>query len=163
MSEIKIENPKTFEKKVIQIDDKQEIAIIAEFKEEVLSDDILNETINNLDIPAELKVILSEIRNFTMTVGGVAVKLGRRIIEILLYMIKENPKTAMGLLIGSLIGFIFSSIPAIGWALGWLIQPICMILGLSIGFIQDIKDEELKQQVKSTVSETFRAMKDIKI
>jgi len=162
MTKLLIENPKTFKKKSIDINEEQASVIISELHDEVLTDEAIHSTLNNLDIPAELKVILSQIKSFTISVGNTIVKIGRRILELLIYMIKENPKAAQGLIIGSLLGFIFSTIPVIGWALGWLIQPLAAILGLSLGYIQDIKDETLKRNIKSAVNDAFDSVINIK-
>ena len=162
MTSITIENPKTMEVRVLETD-VSETTITHDLQEVLIDEVTLSKNINNLNVPAEVKLLLAEIKSFSITVGDVAVNIGRKILEVLIYIIKENPKAAMGMLIGGLIGFILSSIPVIGWALSWLIQPLFMALGLGVGYVQDIQDTKLRQQIESVVGDVFKTVKNIKI
>lgn len=162
MTHLTVENPKTKEIMVVETDI-TEAVIVQDLQEILIDEATLTRSINNLAVPAEVKLLLAEIKAFSITVGNTVVNIGRKILEVLIYIIKENPKAAMGLLIGGLIGLILSSIPVIGWALGWLIQPLCLALGLGVGYVQDIQDTKLRQKIESVVADVFKTVKDIKI
>lgn len=56
---------------------------------------------------------------------------------------------------------LLSSIPVIGWALGWLLMPLCTALGLALGFWKDIKDVDMKSAMNDVIGEYFSAFKNV--
>ena len=90
-------------------------------------------------------------------------KVGIKIIESVVYLIKKYPNTAMGLVIGATIGLLLSSIPIFGWILSSIILPLCVALGLAFGFWEDLNDESLKNSIKNHIGELFGDLKDIPV
>lgn len=117
--------------------------------------------IENLSLPAEAKALLLKLKDFSIQVGGVALQIGKKILELIIYFVKKYPSTIIGLIIGSVIGMLVSSIPIIGWALGWLLMPLCTALGLAIGFWKDFKDENLKQAISESIDQLFSDLREV--
>lgn len=117
--------------------------------------------IQNLDLPAEAKALMLKIKDFSIQVGGIALEIGKKILELIIYFIKKYPSTTIGLIVGSVLGMLLSSIPVIGWALGWLLKPLCTALGLALGFWKDFTDKDIKVAIDSAIAEFFSSFKDI--
>jgi len=117
--------------------------------------------IQNLNIPAEAKAILVKIADFTITVGNRVLSIGKRILEIILYLIREYPNTTIGVIVGASIGFAIDMIPVIGWIFGPIIKPLCIALGFAVGFWRDMKDKSLKEKTEREITNQFGVLKDI--
>jgi len=119
--------------------------------------------IDNLNISSETKVILNEVKALVINIKGKLVKVGLKIIETIIYLIKKYPNTIMGLLIGLAFGLLLSSIPLIGWIIGPIITPLSAALGLAYGYMTDVDNIGLKNGIDSHISEVFGAIKNVKI
>lgn len=119
--------------------------------------------IGNLDLPAEAKALLIKIKDFSIMVGGAVIEIGKKILELIVYAVKKFPSTAIGIVVGSVIGMTLSSIPFLGWALGWLLTPLCIALGLTLGFWKDITSVDVKASVSAAIDQIFSTMKDIPV
>jgi len=157
---IQVTHPET--KQVIDIEvDSMNIEELQELYKTTAPEKTLLSAIENLDIPAEAKALLLKIKDFTIQVGGVALKIGKKILELIIYFIKKYPSTTIGLIVGSVLGMLFSNIPVIGWALGWLLMPLCTALGLALGFWKDFSEKEIKVAIDGAINEFFSSFKNI--
>jgi xanthosine utilization system XapX-like protein len=107
--------------------------------------------IHNLNIPAEAKAILIKLKELTIKVGSYIIKLGKRILEFILYLLQEFPNTVSNAIIGSVIGFTFSFIPVLGPFISSVLTPLFVALGLTLGFLEDLKNKKFKSQVMKQV------------
>ncbi|MCY4519306.1 MAG: hypothetical protein OXC13_00840 [Caldilineaceae bacterium] len=106
----------------------------------------VKDSIDNLDIPSDAKFMLHSIMDQTIEVavdtGKVLIWIGRKIIEIVMFLARNFPNATFGMIFGAVIGILISSIPIIGWALGGLVGSavaLGAILGLGRGAIEDFK------------------------
>lgn len=114
--------------------------------------------IDNLDISADAKHLISSILDVTIRIGDKLVKLGQKIIEITLAIANQFPNTTFGLLLGILIGMLASSIPILGALLGPFVLPLAAVFGLSQGYLQDVRENRLQAKVSEAV-ESFSGLK----
>ena len=119
--------------------------------------------IQNLSIPAEAKALLLKLKDFTIQVGGIALEIGKKILELIIYFAKKYPSTTIGLLVGSFLGMLLSSIPVLGWLLGWLLMPLCTSLGLALGFWKDFSEKEIKVAMDGAIDEFFSSFKKVPV
>lgn len=131
--------------------------------EEVLTKDKIKTYIDNLNISSEVKVFLNSIVNVTCKIGEMIYNIGKKIIEILIYLSKEFPNTTIGLIIGFVVGTLISSIPIIGWLLSGIILPASIFTGGFAGAYYDISDKATKQTINKYLDEMFGAFKDLNI
>ena len=107
-----------------------------------LSKKKIKDGIDNLDISADAKFMLHSFSDNTIEVvigtGKVLIWIGRKILEVSLFLARNFPNATFGLVFGAVIGILISSIPIIGWLLGG-IAPLLAILGLSLGAVEDLK------------------------
>ena len=116
--------------------------------EEILTRDQIKNYIDNFNIPSEVKVFLNSIVNLTCKIGDMIYNIGKKILEILIYISKEFPNTTIGLIIGFVIGTLISSIPLIGWLLSGIILPASIFAGSLAGAYYDISDKGAKQHTR---------------
>jgi len=160
--QIELLHPKTNEVIKIETEDLSLEQIETLYKPSAPKSKILN-AIDNLNLSAEVKAMLSTIADISIKVGQIALGIGQKILELIILFVKKYPNTAAGLVIGALIGLLISSIPVIGWLLGWLMVPLTTALGLAIGFWQDLSDKALKEKIDSAVGGMFGALKSIQV
>ena len=102
----------------------------------------IKDRIDNLDISSDAKFMLHSFVDKTIEVvvdtGKVVIWIGRKILEVVIFMGRHFPNATFGMVFGAVIGILIASIPIIGWLLGG-IAPILAILGLSLGAIEDLK------------------------
>jgi hypothetical protein len=134
---------------------------LLETQDIVLKDKVIYE-IQNLNIPAEAKAILVKIADLTITIGNRVLSIGKRILELTLYIVREYPNATTGLVVGAVIGLAFNFIPIIGHFISTIVTPLCMALGLAVGFWKDMKDKALKERIEKELREQLGALKDIK-
>lgn len=161
MPMVKIQDSRTGEYKTVDIDE-EALKSIEKINESVIDEKQISSFIGNLNVPAEVKVILSTLLEYTMKIGDAIVNLGKKILEIVIFFIKKYPNTIAGTLIGFVIGSIIASIPVVGWALGWLIVPLFTALGAVKGFEKDINNNTISNDMKEYMNEIFGSFKNIK-
>jgi len=99
--------------------------------------------IDNLDISADTKQLFYKFSKATITVGEYVIKIGRKIMDFIAWLLQEFPKATVGLLFGAIVIFLVGSIPIIGVAVGSLAASIMTALG----FIEDVQDKQLKRKI----------------
>lgn len=128
-----------------------------------MSRDALHTFIDNLNVSADVKALLIKLLDQAINLAGVTFAIGRKIIEMLVYFVRKYPNMAMGMLIGAVLGAIFSSIPFLGWVLGSVVTPILILLGGGLGFWQDLKDKDLKDAISAATEQTFGGFRNFTI
>ena len=118
-----------------------------------VSDQDLQRWVDRLDLSADAKRMLHEIARKTIIAGGLVIKIGRKILESALFLVRKFPMTTAGLVIGALIGSLAGSVPILGFLIGPLVMPLAVAAGLTMGAIEDIKDASLKFAVRNSIDD----------
>ena len=113
-----------------------------------LSDEKLRNWIGRLDISADAKSILYKIAKTTIRAGQFVIKIGRKILEIVSFLLREYPNATFGLIFGVVVGSLVTSIPIIGVVIGPLFTTFATIVGFAMGAWQDIKDKNMKRRMQ---------------
>jgi len=111
------------------------------------SDEKIKEIIDQLDVSADAKSALYAVSRVTVKVGQSVVKIGRKIMDIIVALFEEFPNAGFGAIFGAIIGFLLSTVPIIGQIIGPVVTPIFISLGLVIGVISDIHDNNLAKKI----------------
>lgn len=158
--QMELKNPKSGEVKVIEIDEQ-----IAQQIQNSLSPGAtkskLHDAIDKFNVSAEVKALLFSLADLTIKIGNTSVYIGQKMLELVAYFVKQYPKTTLGLVVGSVIALIINSIPVIGWVAGWIVTPLCLALGLAVGFWGDLQDKQFEKSIKDTVTEMFASLKHV--
>jgi len=120
------------------------IAMMADFE---MTDEGIKRMIDNLDVSADVKSLLYSFSKATIKAGEYILKIGRKIIDCICTVIKEYRHASFGLIFGAIAGFLISMIPIIGWALGPIVTPILMVIGMASGLYEDLKDKQLERKI----------------
>ena len=118
-----------------------------------LSDDAIKQMIEKLNISADAKAFLYKISKVTLTAGEFVVKIGRKIVDAVFYIMKEFPMATFGMVFGGIAGALISGIPVVGHALGALVTPIFVAIGFVGGLVLDFQDKLLERKIASKVAE----------
>lgn len=123
----------------------------------------LRRIIDNLDIPAEAKALLTELLDFSIKVGTVVLEVGKIIIEVVKALAKNFPNITAGLIIGVTLSVLVSCIPILGPLLGWICTPLFLIVGLGAGVLKEYENTDLGKALKDVVDTIFSGLKKIPV
>ncbi|MEO5367440.1 MAG: hypothetical protein H7831_14040 [Magnetococcus sp. WYHC-3] len=102
------------------------------------SDEQIRRRLDNLPLSAEAKVLLYRFSQYSMNVGGTLLRIGKKILEVVLMLVDQFPVTTVGVLLAALLTLLIASIPWIGQFLAGFLGPVLMIFGLGAGVWKDI-------------------------
>ena len=115
---------------------------IRDMAKEHSTDQQLQSKLDNLSLSAEGKAFLAKFLKFTLKVGGVAIKLGKKLIEIAIFVATKLKHLTFWMVLGAVVAFMVSMIPLIGPILIGFLGPIIMLGGLVKGFYEQIKSSD---------------------
>jgi hypothetical protein len=125
-------------------DDMEELQALAH---ERVSDEKLQSYIDNLDLSADAKALIASILKTAVKVGDLVIRVGKRIVEIVVMIVSKFPNTTFGLVLSLLVGALVSAIPLIGGLLGAFVLPLAAAFGLATGYMDDIRDQSLAKKI----------------
>ncbi len=117
----------------------------------------LDRLLDNIKLSADAKALLSDLKTITITVGTQIVRIGKRILEIVLAIVKQHPNVVFGAVLGMLVGLLISAIPLLGALLGSLVTPIAIAFGLISGYVEDLRDKAVERKIREALG-TFEAL-----
>ncbi|MBT5235531.1 MAG: hypothetical protein HON51_09655 [Gammaproteobacteria bacterium] len=120
--------------------------------QEKVSDSKLQSYIDNLDMSADAKVLIGSILKTTVKVGELIVRVGKRLVELVVMIVAKFPNATFGLILGLLVGALVAAIPFLGAILSTFVMPIAAIFGLAKGYIDDCKDQALAHKIAEAVA-----------
>lgn len=119
----------------------------------VLSRSELNERIERLALSADAKVLLGQIADTTAKVGKTVIAIGRQVLTFVFDLLRQFPNTAFGVIVGVVLTMLVASVPFVGAALGALLGPLLIALGLVKGAIADLQNSAISARVAAFESE----------
>lgn len=147
-------NQNTREKIILEVNDITSESLKYLSKDYLSKKEIKN-YIDNTCFSPEIKSMLWTVAEISINISNTVINIGRRIIELIVFFARSYPNTSIGVIVGSIIGISVTAIPLIGFLIGWLLQPLCIALGLGIGFWKDMEDKRFSSKLASAVKETF--------
>lgn len=118
-----------------------------------MSDSAVKRMIDRLNISADAKSLLYSLSKTTVVIGDRIIKIGRKLLDYMCFLVKEFPNTAFGLILGGVAGALFSAIPGLGTLLGPLVSSILMLVGFVGGVVLDFQDKMLTRKLATAVAE----------
>ena len=123
-----------------------------------VSDSKLQSYIDNLDLPADAKALIASILKTAVRVGEMVIRIGKKILEIVIMITSKFPNATFGLVLGLIVGALVTSIPLIGGLLGAFVLPIAAAFGLVTGYMADLSDQRLANKVAEALA-MFQSLK----
>ena len=116
--------------------------------------------IDNLNVSADAKSRLHSISGKSievMTVAGkVVIWIGRKILDIVAFLVREFPNATFGVILGLVVGYLIGLIPIIGFLFGPFIGKILAAFGLIQGGAQDLREKDVRRRVLETCRQDLR-------
>ena len=101
---------------------------------------MLARRIERLNVSADVKALLSSMIDTTIEVGGKLVDIGARVMAFVFELAKAYPGVAFGIIAALVLSFLISSIPVVGPLLTPILTPLLLIIGVSLGALDDLTD-----------------------
>ena len=111
----------------------------------------LQSFLDNLEMSADAKALIASILKTAIKVGDFVIRVGKRIVEIIVMIATKFPNASFGLLLGLLIGALVASIPLLGFILGPFVTPIAAVFGLAKGYFEDLQDQAHERKIDDAV------------
>ena len=143
---IRAENRATGESRDINMNAAQEQQLIAALSGRTASERILKHKLDNLNLSAEVKSALWELKDWTIKIRSRIYYVGRKLLHILSYIVTHYPNMSASVLLGLLCWYVLSHIPFIGDFLGVTMTAILALLG----YIADWKCIAAKDPAQAT-------------
>lgn len=117
--------------------------------------------LENLDLNAETKVFLSKFLDYSITVGGVLVRLGKKVLEIALFVASRLPLLTFWTVLAAVVAFLISQIPILGSILSAFLAPLLIFAGLVKGFYEELaSDNPTLNDLLQSASESFKPLSE---
>lgn len=117
--------------------------------------------LENLDLNAETKLFLSKLLDYSITVGGVLVRLGKKVLEIALFVASRLPLLTFWTVLAAVVAFLISQIPILGSILSAFLAPILILAGLVKGFYEELaSNNPTLNDLLQSASESFKPLSE---
>ena len=117
--------------------------------------------LENLDLNAETKVFLSKFLDYSITVGGVLVRLGKKVLEIALFVASRLPLLTFWTVLAAVVTFLISQIPILGSILSAFLAPLLIFAGLVKGFYEELaSNNPTLNDLLQSASESFKPLSE---
>ena len=107
--------------------------------------------IDNMDVSADAKAHLHSISEWmihvTTKAGHAVVWIGRKLLDIALYLLREFPNATFGVVLGLLLGYIASMIPVIGFLIAPIVGTVAVLAGGIKGVSEDLQQKDIQQRI----------------
>lgn len=111
---------------------------------EFTRDDQLKAHIERIPVSAEAKVMLFKLSKFTISLGDTTVRVGKKILEIVMMLADKYKSAAFGLIIACILTLLIASIPLLGPPLASILFPLLALFGIAKGVWEDLKRDTPK-------------------
>jgi hypothetical protein len=124
----------------------------SDLEKEYQTEEQISRYIDSLDISSEAKLMISKISVTTVNAGKKVIKVGKKIIEIMIFLAHKFPNMFIGMILSSLLLLLIVQIPLIGNIIVNLVGPLVLALGLTMGAIQDFRDNAFAHKLGEAIS-----------
>lgn len=108
--------------------------------------------IEGLSISADAKALLVDLLKVSTKVGKKMLRIGRKMLDFVLSLVKLFPALTFAALLALVVGSLISMVPLIGSALSVILGPLAMVLGISWGAWQDLRNGDLGLRVDEFIA-----------
>ena len=112
--------------------------------------------IESLSVSADVKGMLGEMLRLSTAVGEVVLRVGRKILDFVLTMLRHFPALGAVVIIASVVTLLVSLVPFIGGILASVLGPLLIALGVTGGAALEVQDRDFRKRV-SDFAAGFRA------
>lgn len=155
------EDPETREKietdvEGLQLDDLKFLETF-HFPENKNPESAVRRYVEKQDISADQKAkFWKKLQTFaqaTIRIGSKIFRIGRKIFDFILHLVKLYPNLTIGLAFGAVIAALISAIPVIGFLFGGLAKIVIPLIGGILGFREDLAERAFKRRVLDVIND----------
>lgn len=117
----------------------------------------INRRIDRLDVSADMKSALSRLVEATIVVAGKLVDIGARVMAFVFELAKAYPGIAFGAVVALVLSYLISSIPVVGPVLSPVLTPLLLIVGISLGALDDLTDGGMRARLANLQTQLRQA------
>lgn len=159
---VEMTNPETKKMVAVEAGEIDVDALIEQFKLKYNAAEF-RRIIDNLEIPAEAKALLTELLNFTIKAGTVVLEVGKKVIEVVKVLAAKFPNITAGIIIAVVLSFLVSCIPILGPMLSWICTPLFLLVGVGAGILKEYEHTDLGKALKEVMDTIFAGLKQIPV
>jgi len=129
-----------------------------------LSDSKIQRAIDNLSLSADQKAMISQISQFTLSIGKKVFSFGRKILELSLLFFKKYPATSFGLVVGLVVSSLIPGGTIKGFAvpiissLTALLKKLVILFAVGLGLKEDLKNSALGTMISDATLNIRKSM-----
>ena len=112
---------------------------------------VMHRWIDNLEVSADAKAIISSVMDATLKIGEFVVRIGKKIVEILFETMRRYPNTMCGIALSAILALAASTIPVLGTILAPLGAAIMLVFGVADGFMDDVNNHAVLRTVRQEI------------
>lgn len=103
--------------------------------------------IESLDVSADVKALLSDLLRLATRVGETVLRVGRKILDFVLTMIRQFPALSFAVVVAAVLTLLVSMVPLLGGILASILGPLLMALGVAGGAALEIQSDDFRDRV----------------
>lgn len=115
------------------------------------TDSQLLRRIQSLSISADAKALLADLLKITARVAGALLRIGRKILDFVLNLLRQFPHIGFAALIALVVGALVSLVPIVGALLSAVVTPLGLAFGIVWGASIELSSDDLGDRVRSFV------------
>lgn len=124
--------------------DQQSVAELVSFVNDTSkSDSQILRWIERLPVSADAKALLADLLKLTTRVGNALVRMGRKVLDFVLLLLKQFPHLGFATLLALVIGSILAMVPVLG-----TLAPLAVALGVTWGTVVELGSNDLDARVR---------------
>jgi hypothetical protein len=105
--------------------------------------------IESLSVSADAKALLADLLNLATRVGQSVLRVGRKIIDFVLSMVRAFPHMGFAAMVAMVVTALIAMVPFIGLALASVIGPLALALGIVVGGAVEFQSPDLEARVRN--------------
>lgn len=116
--------------------------------------------LDSFALSADMKALLYDIARVTVKVANTVIAVGRRVLSIAIDLFKRFPNTTLGVIVALTISTLLGAVPVIGLVLSAVFTKLLVLLGITAGAIEDIRQHAFKEAMDRVAAE-FRPLNEL--
>ena len=88
----------------------------------------------------------------TIKVGDFIVRIGRKVLDVIISLLGEFPMASTGTIFGAIFGYLVTSIPLIGLIFGPFVGTLAIAFGFAAGAMQDLGNKALERRIRASMT-----------
>ena len=104
--------------------------------------------IESLSVSADAKALLADLLNLATRVGQSVLRVGRKIIDFVLSMVRAFPHMGFAAIVAMVVTALIAMVPFIGLALASVLGPLALALGIVVGGAVEFQSPDFEARVR---------------